>query len=198
MFALTGCFGGKSADQASLAHARKSYETGQFKQAEQELDKIVKNSPRNTEALKTLALALAAQGKNVEAIQAYQRLLDIAPKDDASWYRMAMLQQILGRPKQTAEALKKAIAIKPSDPTYTDSLARTYMSIGKYAEAADLWGQLLADREQKKSRQGEILVLQGQAFEAAQNYSSARKSYAAALKLSPDNNALRTKVKSLK
>ena len=183
-----------ASNSKSLAQAKQAYETGHFAQAEKQLAAIVVSSPDNTEALNTLALAQAAQGENPQAVVTYQKIVRLNPKDDIAWYRMAMINQVLGHPKDTADELKKALAVKPLEPTYTDALARTYMTTGDYAGAAKLWGGLLGDTSLKTPRKVELLVLQSQAYEAARDYGNAKKVLAEALKLDPGNAGVKARL----
>lgn len=176
--------------------AKLDYEAGQFAAAEQELTQLVKSSPDNLEARRTLALALAAQGKNPEAIEQYGKIVEAEPKDHASWYRMALLERIVGQSKQSEEHLQQALAAKSGDPTYTDELARTKMALGDFTGAAKLWGDLADSGKLAKEGRASILVLQGQAYLEAKDYVQAKKAFEAALKLNPGDQALQARVKS--
>ena len=186
--------GGRQADR--LSEAKKEYESGKFSQSEQVLAGVLKSSPDNVDALRTLALAQAAQGKNKEAIGTYGKIVGLQPKDDASWYRMALLERVVGESGPSEQHLEKALSLKPGDPSYTDELARTKMALGEYQEAASLWGDLLAGDALSKEGRKSVLVLQGQAYQAAKDYARAKKAFAAALKLDPSDDALRARVAS--
>ncbi len=193
-----GCSGSESTEQteAQLSNARGQYEAGQFEKSELELAKILKDAPDDPAALSTMALVQAAQGKNKEAVAQYLKLVKLNPADHASWYRMALLERVLGLPDKTAQHLEKALDQDPGNPSYTDELARTSMSLGRYKEAALLWGGLLKNDSLPDESRKELLVLQAQAYQAAKDYPKAKKAYKAALKLYPDDKALKAIVKS--
>lgn len=195
-----GCSSAKGAngDEAKLAAAKAQYDAGQFAKSEKALTALLEKSPDNQSALRTLALALAAQGKNDAAISQYERLVSINAKDHASWYRMALLERILGRADDSVEHLEKALAHKPGDRSYTDELARTNMSVGDYDGAARLWGSLIKSKNQSRESKKELLLLQAQAFQDAKDYDSALASYKKALKLDPKDKALAERIKSFK
>lgn len=194
-----GCsFGAKKEqrDAGKLAAAKKDYEAGRFAKSEKTLNEVLESSPDNLEAMQTLALAQAAQGKNKQAVETYKDIVAKTPKDDASWYRMALLERILGQSKESDAHLQKAVELDPKNRSYIDELARTKMSIGQYKEAATLWGRLIQQKDIPADSKKELLILQGQAYQAAKDYGNAEKSYRAALKLDPDDDALRERVKS--
>lgn len=182
--------------KALLADAKKDYETGRFAESEATLREVLEDSPEDVDALQTMALAQAAQGKNEDAIAQYRKVVELAPKDHASWYRMALLERIVGKPKDSAEHLQKALSQKPGDPSYTDELARTKMSLGEYEAAADLWGSLLTDATASKESKKELYVLQGQAYQSAKDFGNAKKAFVAALELDPNDKELQAKVES--
>ena len=126
----------------------------------------------------------------------YGKIVGLQPKDDASWYRMALLERVVGESGPSEQHLEKALSLKPGDPSYTDELARTKMALGEYQEAASLWGDLLAGDALSKEGRKSVLVLQGQAYQAAKDYARAKKAFAAALKLDPSDDALRARVAS--
>lgn len=199
LFGMVGCTSkdAKSEESASeLAGAQASYDTGEFAQAEKSLRALLKESPDDLDVLRTLALALAAQGKNDEAIQTYVQIVEKDPKDHASLYRLALLERLSGAPKDAADHLRAALELKSKDPSYTDELARTLMSLGDYQQAATVWGSLLKDDELPAENRKTMLVLQGQAYQAAKDYTRAERAYSAALKIDPDDAALRDRVEA--
>ncbi len=183
-------------EASTLALAKQDYETGHFAKAEAELTSMLKLSPNDLDALRELALAQAAQGKNAQAIAAYAKIVQKDSKDDASWYRMALLERLTGLPKQSEDHLQQALSAKPGNPNYTDELARTKMALGEFEGAAALWGSLAKHGKLSKASRRELLVLQAQAYEAAKDYKNAKKSFTEALKLDPRNKGLAAKVKT--
>jgi tetratricopeptide (TPR) repeat protein len=183
-------------EASQYEEAKAQYEKGQFADSEAKLLRLLERSPDNEAALQTLALAQAAQGKNEEAVTQYAALVKLDPKDHGSWYRMALLERVIGRADTSVEYLTRALAADPGNPSYTDELARTQMSLGQYAEAARGWGDLLKVKGLPKESRKELLVLQAQAYQAAKDYRAAEKAYAKALKLYPDDKDLKARVDS--
>ncbi|MDF1542195.1 MAG: tetratricopeptide repeat protein [Anaerosomatales bacterium] len=194
-----GCASGPEDEQARTTlkqAAREDYEAGRFAESEEALQEVLASAPDDVEAMQTLALAQAAQGKNEEALETYAEIVEETPEDHASWYRMALLERVVGSAKESADHLKTALELNPGDPSYTDELARTQMSLGRYEEAAALWGDLLEDADPSDESRKELFLLQGQAYQAAKDYGSAKQAFEAALELDPDDEALRARVDS--
>lgn len=183
---------------SQFAAAKKAYDEGNFAQAESTLAGTLQKSPDDVKTLELMALAEAAQGKNKEAIAQYQKIVTAQPKDHASWYRMALLERISGDAKNSEAHLEKALSINPGDRGYTDELARTKMSLGEYEAAASLWGSLLHAGTSDKEGRKELFLLQGQAYQAAKEYSKAKEAYRSALKLDPGDKALRARIAAFK
>lgn len=200
LITATGC-GSKKNEQTTsndFTAAKKAYDEGKFSEAEQSLNGAIKKSPDDVKSLELLALVEAAQGKNEEAIGRYRAIVTALPKDHASWYRMALLERVAGKPQDSKAHLEMALSLKPGDRGYTDELARTEMGLGEYESAAALWGSLLKSGDLESEGRKELLILQGQAFQSAKMYDKARAAFKAALKLDPNDKALRARVASFK
>lgn len=183
-------------EPSELGTATKAYNAGDFSGAEKSLAKALDESPTDRKALELMALVQAAQGKNKQAISQYGRMVEADPDDHASWYRMALLERVVGDSKKSETHLATALKLEPGNRGYADELARTKMGLGKYEEAAVLWGVLAESDEVNKEGQKELLVLQGQAYQSAKDYKNAKKAFRAALKLDPKDDALEERVAS--
>ena len=76
------------------------------------LNSLLATSPRNVQALELKALTLKTQGKNKEAAEIYQKLIEIkAPKDRAPYnFELGMIDYEAKNYGQAKPALKSAIA----------------------------------------------------------------------------------------
>lgn len=63
----------------------------------------------------TLGNALSSQGKNAEAVAAFQTVTRLQPYHQAAWSRMGIIQVQLNDPDAAETSLKKALDLKPDD-----------------------------------------------------------------------------------
>lgn len=173
-----------------------AYNRGEFSDAETKLAAVVEESPDNLEARRTLALALAAQGKNGEAIDQYRKVIDANADDHVSLYRMALLERQEGSLEDAVEHLERAVELNRDD-SYVDELARTYMQVEKYAEAAEAWGSLVEDEGRAPESAAQLLGLQADALQLAGDIEGARGALERALELAPDDAGLKAKLEGL-
>ncbi len=194
---VTGCRSTENSETQSVDAVRQAYDRGEFAQAEEQATKIVETEPDNFDARKILALALAAQGKNDEAIEQYVYVVDRRPDEDATLYQVAMLERVVGKTEDAISHLEAAVQLK-ADSSYMDDLARTYMQVGRYQEAADLWGRVLEDDSLDEASRVELLKLQAKAYEDGRMYDEARAALDKALFLAPNDEDLKKRIEALK
>jgi len=169
---------------------------GDFSDAETALADVVATEPENTEARKSLALALSAQGKNEEAIEQYLAVLGTEPDDHVALYRLALLERLTGLPDDAVGHLEQAVALNPDD-SYVDELARTYMQLGDYQKAADTWAPLIAEEDRAPESAVELLKLQAEALRLAGDIDGARGALEQALAIAPDNSDIKVRLEVL-
>ncbi len=112
-----------------------SLRMGEFKEAEQQLRKILQLQANHRLASSSLAIALAAQGKYGESLPIFQRLVKEDPNDSLEWARMGAILATVQRPKEAEEALTKANELHPDDPLTLENLGAAIQAQGKYKEA---------------------------------------------------------------
>lgn len=199
---LGGCTGSakkETAGSKSVASRQSGvdeYNDGDFAGAELTLAAVVAENPDDQEARKTLALALAAQGKNDKAIQQYSKVIAAQGDDHVTLYRLALLERLVGKPKDALAHLQKAIELQQDD-SYVDELARTYVQLGEYRKAADTWGTLVATEGRTPESTVGLLKLQAEALDLAGDAESARASLERALELSPGDADLKARLEAL-
>jgi|GEM_PF-2950123 len=195
-FAVSNKADSPEASSEEVLDAQAAYDSGDFDGAEGALAQAVTDNPADLEARKLLALALAAQGKNAEAIEQYAAVVEADPEDHVTLYRMAMLERLTGETKNSLTHLEAAVELD-DNPSYRDELARTYMQVGKYAEAAQLWGTLLEDETIGQEQRVLLLSLQAEAYSSARMYDEAREALEEAVFLAPNDEGLKARLEAL-
>lgn len=200
LVAVGGCrgvqAGSENSPSASIDSASTAYEQGDFDTAVNQLESVIKDEAGNLEARRLLALAYAAKGENEKAVEQYQAVVDTDPEDHASFYRMALIERLLGKNDEAISHLEKAVDLDPS-ATYLDELARTYMQVGRYVDAASAWGKVLEGERIEQEGRVEILKLQADAYVNAKKYDEARASLEKALLLAPNDEAVKARLAEL-
>jgi len=180
----------------SLGEAQNAYESGDFEGASADLEAMVVDDPENLEARRSLALALAAQGDNEGAIEQYLAIIEGDPIDHASFYRLALLERVIGLSQEAAGHLETAVELLPRDTSYRDEFARTLAQLGHYMGAAEQWGAVLEDQDLSDESRVALLKLQGETYVNAKEYALAQQAFEAALVLAPNDEALKTRLES--
>ena len=85
----------------------------------------------------------ALLGKTEDAIGKFRALLAEDPNNDPALFELSRLEYAAGNAGAGIDALKQAYGLRPN-PVYAAFLAELYQAEGRYAEAADLYAQLIA------------------------------------------------------
>lgn len=119
-----------------LTHAKSQLDNGQEKAAEATLRVSLRSFPKVVEAHRLLGLALYAQGRNNQAIDAFLAAIDLAPGDDTLY---AGLETLLPNPDRGAaiEARLKPFAAKSPLGKYLLGLATQNPLLFEQAFEAD-------------------------------------------------------------
>lgn len=195
LFLLVGCDKSKAGE--SVTEARAAFESGDYARATEVLESVLENNPDNREARSIMGSVLTAKGENEAAISFYAESVKRNPKDHDSLYRMALIERLIGRSEDAVTHLEAAVEIEPSRD-YLDELARTYMQVGRFADAAAAWGRILDEKDAITDVRVNALRMQAEAYMAAKNYDAARVSLKEALKLAPNDKDINGKLEALK
>lgn len=110
---------------------------------------------RHFEAGKRLTKA----GKHEQAIQEFERVVEIDSSNDQAYEALGLNHGRLGSFTVAAAYFEKALELNPDSRLYLFNLAATYMKLEKYSEAKAIYLRLLAvdrDNESAKSELGKL------------------------------------------
>ncbi len=106
------------------------------KVAEEILRAIVKNNPKDTQSLYSLAVLLGMTGRSDEAADLYRKLLDIEPGNVVAINNLAwILCENQGQPQQALELAQKGLKQVPDYIDLVDTRGMIYYRLGKFQEA---------------------------------------------------------------
>jgi tetratricopeptide (TPR) repeat protein len=114
-----------------ILHWRKGdYEkASEFLKAALDVAIEMKDKTFAAECFNAFALVETGMGRPNEAIQAYQRAIQLAPALICPWNNLGILYTRLGRNDEALAAFKKAIEIKPGDAVSWNGLGDIYMKL---------------------------------------------------------------------
>ena len=120
--------------------------------------------------------ALQNLGKLEEAIEAYNKALDIKPDYAEAYYNMGIALKDQGKLEEAIEAYNKALAIKPDYAEACSNMGIVLKEQGKLEEAIEAYNKALVikpDYAEACSNMGIVLKDQGKLEEAIEAYNKA-------------------------
>lgn len=158
-------------------------EMSMFEKAESVLNMILAEEPKNIEVLEELAYCLEQGKKYNDAISIYEKILDIDPYSNETWFNLGQAWFNLESWEKAVEAYEFALTISEHDFIARLQKAHALFQGGRYQEAADSYQEYM-DMDEKTAY---LLVFQAEAYEKAGLYKEAIKIYTEAYKMSNDN-----------
>jgi len=122
-------------------------------------------------------LALSKEGKWQEALEAYEKAIEIDPQDAAAWYNKGVALDELGKYQEALWAYKKAIEISPDDAWPYGGWGELLLDMGCVEGAAEKIKEAL-DRE---SEIAWVLILDGRIKLEKKHYGDAIQSFKKAI-----------------
>jgi tetratricopeptide (TPR) repeat protein len=107
-------------------------------EAEQQLNTILKVSPKEPQALNLLGTIRASQGKLSEAEALFTRAISIDDKLVGAHMNLAYLYLLKGAPEKTVEELKKVLSLDANNTEALYKLSRLLLSHGRVDECIDV------------------------------------------------------------
>jgi len=112
--------------------------------AEASLRQHLRMLPKDADAHFGLGVALRSQGRDAEAVDAYEAALRISPTDFESWANLAAALGSLGQYDDETAAYRRAVVLRPSDLKAWINLGISRTSAGRPDEAEDPFRQAAA------------------------------------------------------
>ncbi|MBV8842156.1 MAG: tetratricopeptide repeat protein [Bryobacterales bacterium] len=168
-------------------------QTGRAREAQNDAEEALKQNPNDLNALRLLAkiytgqISSGPQNRLDEtmlrrAIEEYQKIVALAPKDIDSWVMLGRLQKIAMNSVESRNAYEKAMALDPDSEDALTGLALVYSDLGDTEKATDLLKKLAATHPSQRSLQ----ALAG-SYEQMHQYGPAADALNQVLSLNPPN-----------
>src|SRR5215831_17684958 len=170
-------------------------QTGRAREAQNDAEEALRQNPNDLNALRLLAkiftgqISTGPQNRLDEAmlrraIEQYQKIVALAPKDIDSWVMLGRLQKISQNSVESRKAYEKAIELDPESEDALTGLALVYSDLGDSQKATDLLRQLAEKHPSTRSLQ----ALAG-SYEQMRQWGPAADALKQALSLNPPNSA---------
>jgi tetratricopeptide (TPR) repeat protein len=179
--AFERCFA-LSPERRLMALAAEHHKEGRLKEAEQLYRRILRQRPRNVDAMRLLASIALKAGQGNEAEQLLERAISIAPDFVAALLDLGHLRKDQDRIEEALECFDRAIALEPSNPQAHFQRGATLAPAALTHEAIDAYQKCLALRP---THVGALLGL-GHLLKAVGRYDEAVASYNACIRQRPD------------
>ena len=99
------------------------FKSNKYSDAQKLAKSLILEYPRNQFAWKVLGALLGRQGKNLEAIDAHKKAVELDPNDQESYCNLGVTLQSIGKLKEAEVYFTKAINLKPDH-------AKSYFNLG--------------------------------------------------------------------
>lgn len=137
----TGTETGAAAESQAAATASPSATnvSHEFKRRTAELRDRIDESPQDSLALRELAGMLFDAHSTEEAIDLYERYLQLVPRARQAWLDLATAQGSLDRWQDAEQTMERMLTVYPDDPAATWNLGAILANQGRTEEAARWW-----------------------------------------------------------
>ena len=133
----------KAPSQELLNSLLGHYQTGRYGDAEKLAISITQEFPRHLFGWKVLGALLKQMGKKAEAINAYEKVIEISPQDAEAHSNLGVTLQELGRLEEAEASYTQAITLKPDYVEAHYNLGITLQELGRLEEAEASYTQAI-------------------------------------------------------
>jgi len=179
--AFERCFA-LSPERRLMALAAEHHKEGRLKEAEQLYRRILRQRPRNVDAMRLLASIALKAGRADEAEQLLERAISVAPDFVAALLDLGLLRKEQDRFAEALECFDRAIALEPNDPKAHFQRGATLAPAALTHDAIEAYQKCL---ELRPTHVGALLGL-GHLLKAVGRYEEAVASYDACIRQRPD------------
>lgn len=169
-------------------------QSGRLRDAVVEAEDLLKQNPNDVNDRRILAriysrLIGEPQQSRIDetmlkkAIEQYQKITELDPKDVDSWLMLGRLQKISQNTPDAKKAFESAMKIDPENQDAMTGLAMVYADVGDTKAATDLL-QKVAEKDPSTRS---LTTLAG-AYEQMKEYRQAAETLRKAIEVTPDNN----------
>ena len=156
---------------------------GRIKEAEQLINEVLKDNPKDMEALSLQGQIALIHRDGLKAVTNFRQLTHDRPKDPRAWLLLAQANLVNKEPEQAKEMAKKALGIKP------DFLPARRFLYGLFIKAKDYDGAIQAIKGYLNYNDKDVnnLSALGDVYVLKHDYAQAQTAYQKIVTLEPKN-----------
>ena len=171
----------RAAPPALLREAVRHHQAGRLAEAEALYQRVLAETPRQSDAIHLLGVIAHQQGDHVRAEALIRRAIAIHPSDAGYHNNLGTVLLAQGQPTAAIEALTRAVALRPAYAEAHNNLGNAYQNAGNLDAAIASYAQALAIRPDYAEAHNNL----GRALHTAGNLDAAIASYRRALGYQP-------------
>lgn len=156
-------------------------------------NRLIERYPNDPRAFTVAARERAIAGRTVEAMERFQKCLQLNPGAAEAYYGMARLEAQKGNTQRALDLMNKAFRLDPAlgeDPALAEAdrvFAQELMNAGRIAEAAEVLEARIARASRPSAREAKTYVLLGQAYLQSDQWEKAKRALETAATLDPED-----------
>lgn len=174
--------GQKMSVQQALALAEQHHKAGNRAKAENILRQLLKQRPKQPEALHALAILAHEGGRTDVAAQLVAKALEVNPNVGLYQSNIAEMYRLTGKPELAVHHGKIALGLRPDHSDTYNNLGIAYFDLGDYEAAARHYQQAIRLRPQFPEAFSNL----GNALRQMKNLTEAEVNYRKAIALKPN------------
>ena len=166
-----------------LGQAQECLQAGDFASAERLCEEILRQAPRNPDALSLLGVTRIARDRARDAVPLLKQAIAVDPRHGVALEHLGLAHLILGEHAEAERALRAASALPGAPASVFMRFGAALLSQGRHAEAIPALQRAIALAPREAACHLNLGLALGQLGNAA----AAREHFQTALRLDPDN-----------
>lgn len=171
-----------AASAYKLKQARERLQQGDIPGAQSLCQQVLRNAPRNPEALCLLAMSRLMSGQPAEAVPLFEQALSSDPRNGMALEHVGLAHLMLGQFAEAEKALRRAVVLPGAPASVQMRLGVALVNLQQHTEAIRHLKQSLAG--DSESPDGHLNL--GQAYAQSGDTEAARAEFETVLRLQPE------------
>ena len=174
---------GLNPERGKLAHAAEHHKAGRFDEAERLYREILRDNPKNVDAIRMLGRVALGASRNADAERLFRRAIEIAPDFAGALTDLGRMLKEQNRFEEAIECFERVIELEPDNPQSRFQLAGTLAPAALTYRAIEAYEKALALNPKFPGARlglGHVLKTVGRQEEAIEAYREC-------IRLRPDN-----------